>query len=505
MSHAIRLLSIVLLIALLTACASGQLAEQENDNIKRLNQSEKEQSTEAEDSSDEDISGQSNIDMLTIRQTGITVYFLDEAAGQLSAEQRKASDSDFQDDLAENVLKELIEGPETNGLSPVMPEDVRVNGVESADNILYVDLSAEFYGSKDPGVARAALVNSLLELGAYKYVKLYVDGSEITDTSDARAGALGLLSRYPLVVSEIKALEAQNYYNSELRRIDRELFFQDYSGKFLLPEVRTITVRKGGDAEAIVNELIKGPMAEGEGYHPILPKGTILEKYELVQGNNDTNGIALYFSKEFRSQFSGGAEQEYSIISSLVYSLSLPDIHFIRIYYNNGTGEYINEPVYKTPLNMEFTTGDFPARVGRKIRVYFGDGNSGLLAPEYRAVDRNELRTASRILSELASDPIGENHVRVIPPHVEPEDFQVKVLGKTAVVDVPADYFTGAELDNRRFIRDIYAVVNTLTDPVNDMDIQEVQFTVDGDVLDSYMDISLRDTFVFNPALIKEE
>ena len=34
MSHAIRLLSIVLLIALLTACASGQLAEQENDNIK---------------------------------------------------------------------------------------------------------------------------------------------------------------------------------------------------------------------------------------------------------------------------------------------------------------------------------------------------------------------------------------------------------------------------------------------------------------------------------------
>ena len=48
-------------------------------------------------------------------------------------------------------------------------------------------------------------------------------------------------------------------------------------------------------------------------------------------------------------------------------------------------------------------------------------------------------------------------------------------------------------------------MVNTLTDPVNDMDIQEVQFTVDGDVLDSYMDISLRDTFVFNPALIKEE
>ena len=53
-------------------------------------------------------------------------------------------------------------------------------------------------------------------------------------------------------------------------------------------------------------------------------------------------------------------------------------------------------------------------------------------------------------------------------------------------MDVPADYFTGAEPDNRRFIRDIYAVVNTLTNPVNDMDIQEVQFTVDGDILDSY-------------------
>ena len=57
--------------------------------------------------------------------------------------------------------------------------------------------------------------------------------------------------------------------------------FQDYSGKFLLPEVRTITVRKGG-MQAIVNELIKGPMAEGR-LSPHTAQGTILEKYELVQ------------------------------------------------------------------------------------------------------------------------------------------------------------------------------------------------------------------------------
>ena len=72
-------------------------------------------------------------------------------------------------------------------------------------------------------------------------------------------------------------------------------------------------------------------------------------------------------------------------------------------------------------------------------------------------------------------------------------------------MDVPAAYFDQMELDNKKMIRDLYAVVNTLTDPINGTGIKEVQFTVEGKIIDSYMDISLKESFVLNPALNKQE
>ena len=66
-------------------------------------------------------------------------------------------------------------------------------------------------------------------------------------------------------------------------------------------------------------------------------------------------------------------------------------------------------------------------------------------------------------------------------------------------------YFDEMELDNKKIIRDLYALVNSLTDPMNGTGIKEVQFTVGGRIIESYMDISLKDSFVMNPALISEE
>ena len=50
-------------------------------------------------------------------------------------------------------------------------------------------------------------------------------------------------------------------------------------------------------------------------------------------------------------------------------------------------------------------------------------------------------------------------------------------------MDVPAAYFDQMELDNKKMIRDLYAVVNTLTVPSMERN-QEVQFTVEGKIID---------------------
>ena len=91
-----------------------------------------------------------------------------------------------------------------------------------------------------------------------------------------------------------------------------------------------------------------------------------------------------------------------------------------------------------------------------------------------------------------------------MPANISADDFKLEVKDELAVVDVPKEYFDEIRLDNNRVIRDLYALVNSLTDPMNGTGIKEVQFTVGGRIIESYMDISLKDSFVMNPALIKE-
>ncbi|HHY82651.1 MAG TPA: GerMN domain-containing protein [Clostridiales bacterium] len=497
------LLCIVLVSIMLVACA-GPLARDKDDKIKEFNRIEQD---DAEISgSPADLADSPRVGQYSILNTNVNLYFLDESLGQLVPEVRRFNADWSNMELVDFALKQLIKGPETSGLSPVISKDVKINKIEFEENILSVDLSSEFYESDDLALARAAITNSLLDLGNFKYIRLTIDGREASDSLGANAGLTGLLTRYPVSINEISALEAQNFSNADVRKIKWELFFQDYSGYYLLSEVRTINVRNNNYAEAIVNELIKGPSAEGEGYYPTIPKGTVLNKTEFIKGKDDKSGIALYFSKEFRNLDASGPSQETSMLSSLVYSLtSLPQVDFIKIYYENSEGEYIEDPIYNTSLEKELTVDHFPNRIGRRVRVYFGDTQSMLLHPEYRAIAYDENNLAARILAELATDPVNPESERVIPAYIQPGDISVKVEEQLAEVDIPSACFDAIDIDNKRIIRDLYAVVNTLTDPVNMCNIREVQFTIDGSVVESYKDISLKEPFVMNPALIKTE
>ena len=443
-----------------------------------------------------------------LQQKKLCLYFYDEKAKQLSPEVRSISDWN-ENELPRSVIRELIRGPRTSRLRPVLPQNVKINNVDDTEDILSVDLSSEFLESTDPIVARAALVNSLLDLGMFKYVKLYVDGKETTtQNGDNDVVLLGLLTQYPNSVPEMKAYEAQNAGGKDIHKTNLELFFQDDRGMYLLPEARAIMVAGKKYAEAIVSELIKGPMATDQGYCPTLPKGTNLQETKVVQREDGAQGIALYFSKEFRTQFTGGQTQEIAMLSSLVYSLtSLPDISFVKIYYENEAGSYIDEPVYGISLKEGLTKKNFPNRTGRRVRIYYGDPDNMLLVPEYRAVSKSGSDIAVKILSELISDPIHSGNVRVIPDDVRQEDIKVKVEKGLAIVNIPSsclDKETGRDSD-KETIRDLYAIVNSLTDPLNRSDIMQVQFTVDGKAIKKYKDISLKDTFSMNPALIKEE
>lgn len=502
MRHTKMLICMVLIITLLAACT--EQPDKQQENIKKFNalsEEELEDGAVPKDSSDVVPGENTN----ALQQVKVTLYFYDEKANQLSPEIRQMNKwGDV--NLTQYVIRELIGGPKTGGLKRVIPAGVKLNKTEYVEDILSVDLSSEFLKAENPAIARAALVNSLLDLGTFKYVKLFIDGKEITQTMEDKSAVLGLLTRYPNSVPEIIAYEAQNTEGTDIRKINRELFFQDNQGMYLLPEVRSITVTGGNYAEAIANELLKGPVAADKGFYPTLPKGTALHKTEVISGKDGGNGIALYFSKELRTQFTGGSTQEIAMLSSLVYSLaSLPDINFVKIYYENESGQYIDEPIHNISLDQGLTMESFPNMIGKRIRVYFGDQQGMLLVPEYRAIARDGADIPGHILAELAGSPINPDSVRVIPSHISPQDIKVTIENDMAVVDIPSAYFQEEIPDNKKMIRDLYAVVNSLTDPMNMCDIREVQFTVEGRTIEKYKDISLKDPFVMNPALIKEE
>ena len=437
-----------------------------------------------------------------IRQVSANLYFYDEKNNRLVPEARQILKWN-ETNATTGIIYELVKGPKDSSLKPVISPDTKVIKIEQTENILSVNLSGGFLASDSLMIARAALVNTLTGLEGLKYIKIYVEGRELTSNGKDDGIVLGLLTRYPNSIAEIQEEESQYIEGAAVRRVNRELFFPDANGIYLLSEVRAIAISNGDAVRSIVEELIKGPASPDSGLYPSLPKGTKLNNLLVVDGQDEgKDQITLYFSKEFKSQFDGGSAQETATLGSLVYSLtSLPNIGSVKIYYQNEKGYYTDAPLHDISLRKGLTEEQFPDLLGKRIRVYFPDKQGSYLIPEYRAMLRTDTKVPERILEKLLTSPTNPDSKAVLPDGIPRNEFKiVKIIENTAIVNLPSAFFGDRE-GNKCSIQGLYAIVNSLTDPVNTRDILQVRFIVDNKIVDEYMGISLDDPFVPNPAL----
>lgn len=111
----------------------------------------------------------------------ITLYFPDEQAMYVVPEER---DVDKDKPLEELVLKELMKGPETPGLTkPTIPKGTRLLSVEVKGDTAYVDFSRELIdnhvgGSTGEMMTIVPIVNSLTELEGVTKVQFLVEGKK---------------------------------------------------------------------------------------------------------------------------------------------------------------------------------------------------------------------------------------------------------------------------------------------------------------------------------------
>lgn len=432
-----------------------------------------------------------------------SLYFYNPETNRLEPEKRIINLNKTDQTLGV-IINQFLQGPRVKNLQPVVAPGVTLKKAEKYGDIVGVYLSKEFLESEDITIARAALVNTVLEAQEAKYVKIYVEGDELTHNGKPDGQILGLLSKYPNDVEQVRLQEQKLISTGDIKYIKREIYFQDREKRFLVPEIRDIPISQGKYVEGIVGELLKGPARGNEGLYSTVPSGTQLVDVKYVDDEDSSKGVELYFSKEFKSAFSKDVNSEALMVGSLVYSLmDLPQVDWIRIYYQDEGGQFINAPVMALTLNRRFDKDSLTFQLGKRIKVYFSDKDAMNLVPEYRVISNDSKDVANEILNELVEGPTQEGHMAVIPPDISVGDIRAYVSGKTAFVDLPSK-FDASGLGSIGEILALYAIVNSLTDPLNTDNIRQIQFMVDGKMAYEFGHMSLADPFVRNPALIKE-
>gem|GEM_PF-400430 len=131
-----------------------------------------------------DVSIDGSLRELTPDMQEVTLYFMEvtDTAFLATAEGRLVHQSEV---TAENLMEELMKGPESEHLSRAIPEEVELRGVSLSEGVAYVDLSAEVMEVHLGAEAEAVLVHSivwtLVQLPEVDAVQILVEG-EVVET-----------------------------------------------------------------------------------------------------------------------------------------------------------------------------------------------------------------------------------------------------------------------------------------------------------------------------------
>jgi len=436
----------------------------------------------------------------------VTLYFLNKSQNSLLPEIQtiRVQRGGY---VFNEIIDALSRGPQSNDLESVIPDNTKLLSASHVEGIVSVNLSESFLEAQDLLVARASLVNTLVAIEGIDFVRIYVEGSKLTKDGTLEGEVLGILAQFPSNVKDIIAQENELFGKEDMRKLDWELYFQDREGELLLSEIRSINVRNMEYARTIVEELIKGPSASSLGLYRAIPYGARLQDVELIKSQEPEGKdiINLYFSEDFAKGLNEGTSSFEMAVASLVYSLTaLNNVGWVNIVNQDGA---VTETIGTTEAEIPksgFNRDNFTDVLGRRIRVYFSDRDAMHLVPEYRAMSRGDLRIARKLISELIEGPGYEGNTAVMPEGLSINKVRVWIENKTAFVDLPTD-INFNQMGSTGETMAIYAMVNSLTDPLNTRNIEKVQFLVGGRKVEGLGHLSLYEPFIRNPALINDK
>lgn len=245
-----------------------------------------------------------------VTQEEISVYFVNQLDGKLIAEKSFADPKEIDTDekKVKLAVSTLEKGPQSTSLSPVIPGDVRVEGVVLTGNSARVNLSAHYNTLRVPEqmLMRASFVRTLTNFSFINSVEFLVDNEPLKRPDGEEVGAI---FKDDIVLEQPDPKPPTNVQNIVL-------YFSDAQANKLVAENRKIQISSNVPLERyIVEELIKGP--QNNNNMPTVPAETKINDIKTKDGV-----CQIDLSADFKSKHPGGSTGETFTIYSIVNSLT---------------------------------------------------------------------------------------------------------------------------------------------------------------------------------------
>lgn len=241
-----------------------------------------------------------------IKSESIKLYYAAKGNTGLGIENR---DIEYRDAKSKymNTLTELLKGPsDSSKFETSISKDTKALNFKVEGENLTIDFSKEFNvfsGSMHEAAVVASVVDTMLQFGELKKVKILVEGQELIAPSGEPYGFM-----------EFKDFNAEDMSEREIT-----LYFADSQAMYMVPEKRTVLVKKDiEDAEfyrIVLEELIKGPSTEN--LYRTIPEEVKVEYVEL-----DGDLLKVDFSQEMHTKHWHGAAGEAMTINSIVDTMT---------------------------------------------------------------------------------------------------------------------------------------------------------------------------------------
>lgn len=403
------------------------------------------------------------------RTVAVTLYFLNETTGRLSSEIRELSIT-AEEVKPEEVISLLFGGPINEKLKDVNC-GTEFEYAEITDNICNVYLTANIVPQGYQSyLLCSAIANTFADTYGTEYCVVFING-----IAQSAGGTIAKpFKKNNGVILQSYEIEQEEYMQMQQnpgKAVESEavIYFLDSSGKYILPEVRTIRYTKDTYLSVLMDEMASN--SKNKGY--IVPSvNSSASSY--TQKTYENENLSINCSKYPFIYKNENLNSENICIAALTYTFT-GAVAAKNMNLKIADNAYIN-----------ISRDKYREYLGANITIMFPDKNYTMLFKTYRTVAQKDLFKADAKLRELVKGPTkadNENTWPAFPKGITEEDILGVYINEDMVVLNVSENFvsvvSGVDENMERTM--VFAIVNTL---VEDEDTRQVLFLSQGNRID---------------------